>query len=87
MIENNKKYFAIKNIKDNNYLDYAEKRKKLFKNGYTYYTVSTPFPTIRTKESIIDFKKWIKNTPNEKDYKIVTFIEEAKKKWKEKYKC
>ena len=68
--------YAVKNIKEGNYLNYAEKRKKWFGKGWKGHTVSSPFPTLRPKKHIDKcLKKWIERTFNPKNYVIVKFVE------------
>lgn len=69
--------YTIRNIKTGEYLDYANKKRKLFnKNKFSYYLVETPFPTLRPKEHIEKyFKVWISNTPFPEDYVIIKFEE------------
>lgn len=70
------KMYAVKNIKDNNYLNYASKRKKFIGKGFKGYSTSSPYPTLRPKEHIKKhFMKWINNTFNPEDYVIVEFTE------------
>ena len=68
--------YAIKNIKRNNYLNYASKRNKIFSKGSKGYSSSSPFPTLRPKSHIKKhFLKWINATYNTEDFIIVEFTE------------
>ena len=67
--------YAVMNVKEGGFLNYASKRKKIFSKGYVGHTVESPFPTLRPKEHIErHFKKWIRNTMFPEDYKIVKFV-------------
>ena len=74
------KMYAVKNIKDGNYLNYASKRKKWLSKGWVGRTIQSPFPTLRPKDHIEKhFKKWIANTCHPQDYVIVEFKETTPK--------
>lgn len=67
--------YYVRNIKTGEALNYASYSKKWFSKAYTYYVVESPFPTLRPKSHFETFKKWILNTPNPDDYKIVKMRE------------
>ena len=66
------KWYCVMNIKTGDFLNWAEKKKKLFSKNFKYETSNSPFPTLRPFEHIEKhFRKWIDNTPNPEDYVIV----------------
>ena len=68
--------YAIKNIKEDNYLNYASKRKKWFSKGEVGYSSSSIYPTLRPKSHIKKyFIKWIHATYDPENYVIVEFTE------------
>lgn len=76
MTQKTNKMYAIKNVKENTYLNYASKRKKWFSKGFVGHSVSSPFPTLRPKEHIEKyFNKWINNTCEPENYILVEFEE------------
>ena len=68
------KMYYVKDKETGNGVNYAEKRKKWFSKGYTHHVVSSPFMTLRPKEHIPLFKRWINNTYNPENYEIVEVI-------------
>lgn len=74
------KLYAVKNIDEGTYLNYASKKKNIFSKRISHYVVESPFPTLRPRSHIKEnFVKWIMCTPYPEDYKIVQFTEKDTK--------
>lgn len=73
------KLYAVKNIEEGTYLNYAEKKRKVLSKGWRFYSTHSPFPTLRPKEHIKKhFEVWIINTCYPEKYRIVEFNEPTK---------
>lgn len=64
------KYKVYMNKKTGQFLNYAEKRKKLFCKGIVYHIVTSPHPTFRLS-SDNNPEKWLAAVDDPREWKIL----------------